>query len=480
MRVPVPDILLPADALGRVHFVGIGGAGLSGIARIMLARGIEVSGSDAKASATIEALRALGAECFVGHHADQVAGADTVVVSTAVRADNPEVVEAERLGLRIIPRSAALESVMQGRDVVAVAGTHGKTTTTSMLTVALQHCGADPSFAIGGDLNESGSNAHDGTGALFIAEADESDGAFLVYSPRVALVTNVEADHLDNYGTEEAYRAAFSQFLGRIDPGGFLVACIDDPGAAALLEEAAGRGLAAIGVGIGSGPDAPEVRAENLRQAGSTSTFTVVDRGRRLGEVQLQVPGQHYVQDALAALACGLRLGYPFADLARGLAAYSGTRRRMELKGEVAGIRVYDSYAHHPREIAGDLEAARSLVGNGRVVVAFQPHMVSRTRIFGAEMGVALGAADEVVVMDIYVAREDPEPGVTARLVADAVPLPADRVVFEPSWSATADHLVDRARPGDLILTLGAGDVTLLGPSVLALLETRAAEGAST
>lgn len=479
MKVPVPDTLLPADALGRVHFVGIGGAGLSGIARIMLARGIEVSGSDAKASATIEALRALGAECFVGHHADQVANADTVVVSTAVRADNPEVVDATRRGLRLIPRSAALESVMQGRDVVAVAGTHGKTTTTSMLTVALQHCGADPSFAIGGDLNESGSNAHDGTGDLFIAEADESDGAFLVYSPRVALVTNVEADHLDNYGTEEAYRAAFSQFLDRIDPAGFLVACTDDPGAATLLEEAVGRGLAAVGVGIGSGPDAPEVRAENLRQAGSTSTFEVVDRGRRLGEVQLQVPGQHYVQDALAALACGLRLGYPFADLARGLGAYSGTRRRMELKGEAGGIRVYDSYAHHPREIVGDLEAARSLVGKGRVVVAFQPHMVSRTRIFGAEMGAALGAADEVVVMDIYVAREDPEPGVTAGLVADAVPLPADRVVFEPSWSATAEHLVARARPGDLILTLGAGDVTLLGPSVLALLEARTTEAAS-
>ncbi|HET6152476.1 MAG TPA: UDP-N-acetylmuramate--L-alanine ligase [Marmoricola sp.] len=470
MRVPIPEELLPAEALGRVHFVGIGGAGLSGIARIMIARGIEVSGSDAKASATIEALRALGAECFVGHAAEQVAKADTVVVSTAVREDNAEVVEAVRLGLRLLPRSAALEAVMRGRRVVAVAGTHGKTTTTSMLTVALQHCGADPSFAIGGDLNESGSNAHDGTGTLFVAEADESDGAFLVYSPEVALVTNVEADHLDNYGTEEAYRAAFTEFLGRIDPDGFLVACGDDPGAADLLEQARGRGLMAVSVGLGDA----EVRAENLRQIGSTSTFEVVDRGRRLGEVQLGVPGRHYVLDALAALAAGLRLGFPFADLARGLGSYSGTRRRMELKGEVGGIRVYDSYAHHPREIAGDLEAARALVGGGRIVVAFQPHMVSRTRIFGAEMGRALGAADEVVVMDIYVAREDPVPGVTSALVADAVPLPSEQVVWEPSWSATADHLVRRAQPGDVILTLGAGDVTLLGPSVLALLEQQA------
>jgi UDP-N-acetylmuramate--alanine ligase len=464
MRVPVPDVLLPADRLGRVHFVGIGGAGLSGIARIMLARGIEVSGSDAKPSATLEALRALGARCYVGHAAEQVRDADTVVVSTAVRADNPEIVESERLGLRLIPRSAALESVMRGRRVVAVAGTHGKTTTTSMLTVALQHCGADPSFAIGGELNESGSNAHDGTGELFIAEADESDGAFLVYSPEVALVTNVEADHLDNYGTPEAYRAAFVEFLDRIDPDGFLVVCVDDPGGADLAATARDRGLTVVPVGESAGA---EVRAENVELVGSTSTFTVVDRGRRLGDVRLQIPGRHYVLDALAALATGLRLGHAFGDLSRGLGAYTGTRRRMELKGEAAGIRVFDSYAHHPREIAGDLEAARSLAGSGRVVVAFQPHMVSRTRIFGAEMGAALGAADDVVVMDVYVAREEPEPGVTGALVADAVPLPADRVVFEPSWSAAVDHLLARARPGDLVLTLGAGDVTLLGPAVL-------------
>ncbi len=206
-----------------------------------------------------------------------------------------------------------------------------------------------------------------------------------------------------------------------------------------------------------------DVRAENLRFLGSTSTFVVVDTGRRLGEVTLQIPGRHYVLDALAALACGLRLGFPFADLARGLSAFSGTRRRMELKGQVGGVRVYDSYAHHPNEIVGDLQAARSLAGEGRVVVAFQPHMVSRTRIFGHDMGVALGAADDVVVMDIYVAREDPEPGVTGALVADAVPLDPDHVVFEPSWSAVAGHLVERARPGDVVLTLGAGDVTLLG-----------------
>jgi UDP-N-acetylmuramate--alanine ligase len=467
MRVPVPAELLPAEALGRVHFVGIGGAGLSGIARIMLARGLTVSGSDAKQSLTLDALRALGATCYVGHDASQVHGADTLVVSTAVRESNPEVVEAQRLGLRMLPRSAALASVMQGRKVVAVAGTHGKTTTTSLLTVALQHCGADPSFAIGGELNESGSNAHDGSGELFVAEADESDGAFLVYSPYVGLVTNVEADHLDNWGTEAAYYAAFEEFLGRIDTTGFLVMCVDDDGAADLAVTARGRGLTVVTVGESAAAD---VRAADVRFAGATSTFTVIDRGRRLGEVRLQIPGRHYVLDALAALAAGLGLGFPFADLARGLGSFSGTRRRMELKGEAGGIRVYDSYAHHPNEIAGDLQAARSLAGEGRVLVAFQPHMVSRTKIFGAAMGRALGAADMVVVMDVYVAREDPEPGVSGALVADAVPLPPEAVVFEPRYASTAAHLVERARPGDVVLTLGAGDVTLLAPEVLAQL----------
>lgn len=471
MRVPVPDTILPADRLGRVHFVGIGGAGLSGIARIMLARGITVSGSDAKESRTLEALRALGARCHVGHAVEHVHDVDTLVVSTAVREDNPEVVEARRQGLRLLPRSAALDAVMQGRRVVAVAGTHGKTTTTSLLTVALQHCGADPSFAIGGELNESGANAHDGSGDLFVAEADESDGAFLVYSPHAAVVTNVEADHLDNYGTEAAYHAAFSAFLERIDPDGFLVTCVDDPGAAALAEQARARGLRTIGVGES---DHADLRAVDTTFAGSSSRFTVMDGPVRLGEVSLQIPGRHYVLDALAALAAGLELGFAFADLARGLESFTGTRRRMELKGEVGGIRVYDSYAHHPNEIAGDLQAARSLAGEGRVVVAFQPHLVSRTRIFGAQMGEALGAADEVVVMDVYVAREDPEPGVTGALVASHVPLPEGQVVFEPSWHATPARLVERARAGDVVLTLGAGDVTLVGPEVLELLAERA------
>lgn len=468
MKIAIPDEVLPAEELGHVHFIGIGGAGLSGIARIMLARGIEVSGSDANDSPTLDALRGLGARCHVGHAADQVRGADTVVASTAVKEDNPEILEAQRLGLRLWPRSAAVESVMRGRKALAVAGTHGKTTTTSLLTVALQHCGVDPSFAIGGELNAAGTNAHDGSGDYFVIEADESDGAFLVYSPYAAVVTNVEADHLDNWGTEEAYRAAFADFLKRIDPQGFLVVCADDPGAAELGAIARSRGQRVVTVGES---DEVDLRASDLVFEGTTSTFTVSRGADVLGSVELQIPGRHYVLDAMVALACGLELGLSFEDFAAGLGTFTGTRRRMEFKGSEAGVRVYDSYAHHPGEIAADLAAARSVAGDGRLLVIFQPHMVSRTKIFGVQMGEALGAADAVVVMDIYLAREAAEPGISGELVRNAVPL--ETAVFEPVWDRAASHILVWAQPGDMVLTLGAGDVTKLGPEILSALAAR-------
>ncbi|WP_110181593.1 UDP-N-acetylmuramate--L-alanine ligase [Nocardioides solisilvae] len=467
MKLPVPTDLLPVEQLGRVHFVGIGGAGLSAIARLMLARGVPVSGSDGADSPTLARLAELGAVVHVGHDAAHVAGADTLVVSTAVREDNPEVVAAQAAGLRVWPRSAGLASLMAGRRTVAVAGTHGKTTTTSLLTVALQAAGADPTYAVGGDLAATGTNAGEGGGDLFVAEADESDGAFLVYRPHAAVVTNVEADHLDHFGTEEAYRAAFTQFLDRIDPEGFLVCVVDDPGAADLAAAARARGLAVVGVGESAAAD---LRLVDLSFEGTRSSATVLSDGEELGRLRLRIPGRHYLLDAVAALAAGLRLGFGFDDLARGLEGFTGTRRRMEAKGEAAGIRVYDSYAHHPVEIAGDLQAARAVAGEGRVVVAFQPHLVSRTRIFGREMGEALAAADEVVVLDVHLAREDPDPTVTGELVARACPLPPDRVAFVPAMDDVPAELVRRARPGDLVLTLGAGSVTTLGPRVLALL----------
>lgn len=468
MKVPVPDELLAAEELGSVHFVGIGGAGLSAIARIMLARGITVSGSDAADSPGLRALVELGATCWVGHAAAHVAGADTVVVSTAVHEDNPEVIAARAAGLRLWPRSAAMQSILQGRRVIAVAGTHGKTTTTSLMTVALQHCGADPSYTIGGQLNSSGVNAGEGGGDLFVAESDESDGAFLVYSPYAAVVTNVEADHLDNWGTPEAYHAGFERFIERIVPGGFLVACIDDPGARALAGTARAQGIETITVGLAADAD---VRVGDLEFAGSRSSFTVSRGGHELGRVDLRIPGRHYVLDAAAALATGLRLGFDFAPFAEGLGAFTGTHRRMEFKGESRGVRVYDSYAHHPNEIAGDLQAGRVLAGAGRLIVAFQPHLVSRTRIFAAQMGAALSAADEVVVLDVYVAREDPDPEVSGALVAAHVDLPGERVHYVPDWAEVAGTLAGLAGPGDLVLTLGAGDVTRIGPLVLGVLD---------
>jgi UDP-N-acetylmuramate--alanine ligase len=468
VRIPVPDVIPPASDLGRVHFVGIGGAGLSAIARIMARQGVPVTGSDDHDTPFLPALREIGVPVHLGYAAAHVGDADTLVVTTAAHDDNPEVLAGRSRGLTILPRSAGLKAAMSGHRVAAVAGTHGKTTTTSMLTMALRAAGADPTYAIGGVLAATGRNADAGAGDLFVAEADESDGAFLVYVPHAALVTNVDADHLDVWGSEAAYRAAFAEFVATIDAGGVLVVCADDPGAAALADVADARDLEVVTVGEDESCD---VRVSGLAVTAAASSFEVSDGHRLLGRVTLQVPGRHYAIDAAGALVLGLRLGFGFDDLARGLGEFTGTGRRMEPKGEAAGVRVYDSYAHHPVEIAGDLAAARALAGDGRLVVAYQPHLVSRTRLFGAAMGEALGAADEVVVLDVYVAREGPDPEVTGRLVADAVPLPAERVHFVPDQDDVPAELVRLVRPGDLVLTLGAGTVTDVGPQVLALLE---------
>ncbi len=461
------------ESLGRVHFVGAGGAGMSGIARILLARGLQVSGSDAKQSRELEALRVLGADVHVGHRAEQVLGADTVVVSTAIRDSNPEVVRARELGLRVLRRAEALAAVMADRRAVAVAGTHGKTTTTSLLTVALQHCGADPSFAIGGNLSDSGVNAHNGSGDLFVAEADESDGSFLLLSPYAAVVTNVEPDHLDHYGTTEAVEQSFADFVATIDPAGFLVTCADDPGAIRLAAFARGVGLATTTYGESSGAD---LRIDKLRLIGTGSAFEVVLRGQRLGPVELRIPGRYNALNAAAALAAGLGLGLPDGVLREGLGGFTGTRRRFDLKGTGDGVRVFDDYAHHPTELTAVLHAAREVVGGGRLVVAFQPHRYSRTAAFRQEFAQALALADEVVVLEVYPAGEDPIPGASGASIAAAVPLPPEHVLFEPSWSAVAGRLAERARPGDLVLTLGAGDVTMIGPETVALLAERLAD----
>jgi UDP-N-acetylmuramate--L-alanine ligase len=477
MGLVTPTEPVALDELGRAHFVGIGGAGMSGIARIMLARGAAVSGSDSGGSAALDELAALGARVHVGHAAGQVGDADTLVVSSAIRDSNPELAEARRRGLRVLHRAAALASLMVGRRVIAVTGTHGKTSTTSMVATVLLETGAAPAYAIGGLLAATGTGAADGTGRDFVAEADESDGSFLMYAPDVAVVTNIEADHLDNYGTERAYRASFERFLARIKPGGLLVTSADDPGARDLAARARALGLRVVTFGESPGADyqvtrvtASGMETELSIRAGGESRphpFGLVDVDVRLG-----VPGHHNALNAAAAFAAAVELGISPALAAVALGRYRGAARRLEPKGEAGGVRVLDTYAHHPTELAADLRAAREITGGstapgrGRVIAVFQPHLYSRTRIFAAEFGAALGLADEAVVLDVYAAREDPEPGVTGRLVADAVP--GGTAHYVADFADVPKVVAALAAPGDLVLTMGAGDITKMGPLVLA------------
>lgn len=457
--------------LGRVHIMGIGGAGMSGIARVMLAQGFPVSGCDAKDSRRLQALRALGADVSVGHDAQHCTTADTLVISTAIPKDHPEVAAAVESQLPVLSRAQALAAVMQGSDGVAVSGTHGKTTTTSMVTVMLQHCGVDPSFVIGSELNETGSNAHLGSGKYFVVEADESDGSFLALPAQAGIVTNIEPDHLNYWGDFASLQAAFKEFVhGICGRKGFVVVCADDPGAAQLAIECANEGLDVRTYG---GSVDADYRMLGPQQGGQGWEFDVVHAGVRLGQVCVHVPGKHNALNALGAVALCLGLGLPIHDVLSGIARFTGTRRRFDFKGSAAGVRVFDDYAHHPTEIAATLNAAREVAGSGRVIVAFQAHHYYRTALFLKEFGEALGLADEVVVLEIFAPGETPVPGVSGQTMAAGVPLAEGRVVFEPSFSAVPRHLAERAQPGDIVMTLGAGDIGLMAPEVLDLLRMR-------
>ncbi|WP_405570297.1 UDP-N-acetylmuramate--L-alanine ligase [Streptomyces phaeochromogenes] len=450
-------------AMDRPHFIGIGGAGMSGIAKILAQRGAKVAGSDAKESATAEALRALGATVHIGHAAGHLADdATCVVVSSAIRADNPELARAAELGIPVVHRSDALARLMDGLRPIAVAGTHGKTTTTSMLAVSLSTLGLNPSYAIGGDLDAPGSNALHGEGEIFVAEADESDRSFHKYAPEVAIVLNVELDHHANYASMDEIYESFETFADKIVPGGTLVITADHEGARELTrrlsddvkvvtygesEDADVRVLSVVAQGLKS-----EVTVE---LDGSTLTFTV------------SVPGRHYAHNAVAALAAGAALGIPAAELAPAIASYTGVKRRLQLKGEAAGVQVIDSYAHHPTEMTADLEAMRAAAGDARILVVFQPHLFSRTQELGKEMGESLALADASVVLDIYPAREDPIPGVTSELIIEAARAAGADVTPASDKAHVPAVVAGMAKPGDLVLTMGAGDVTDLGPEIL-------------
>jgi len=462
--------LLPDD--GRVHLVGVGGAGMSALARLMLARGVAVSGTDAKESRRLVALRSLGAQVLIGHgHAvlDAHPPLRVVVASTAIPADNPEISTARERQIPVWTRAQALNAVMQGTDPIAVAGTHGKTTTTSMVTVALQACGVDPSFAIGSELQSSGTNAHWGSGPHFVVEADESDGSFLLIEPVIGIITNVEADHLDHWSDYTAIEDAFVEF-GRHVGDGTVVTCADDPGARAVTERLRAEGVEVMTYGVAEDADVRIVDADAAERGWA---FGIVANGVRVGRIALQVPGRHNALNATAAVATALRLGLPFEQVTEGLSSFTGTARRFELRGDVEGVRVYDDYAHHPTEVEATLRAAREVVGGGRVIVVFQSHRYTRTAAFAREFGEALGLADDVVVLEVYSAGEQAIPGASGSVVAAAVPLPAECVVFEPSFARVPQIVADRVRPGDIVLTMGAGDVGLLAPEIVDVLRAR-------
>jgi UDP-N-acetylmuramate--alanine ligase len=441
----------------RLHFIGIGGAGMSGLARIALSHGITVSGSDAKDSTVLSALSALGAQVHPAHQADQVNGSDFVIYSTAISQTNVELVRARELNLPVLTRAQALATLMSESKSIAVAGTHGKTTTSSMLTVALQACGLDPSFAIGGTLTSSGSNAHRGTGDLFVAEADESDGSFIEYRPFAAIVTNVEHDHVDYFATEADVTKAFAEFAETIAKDGYLIYCADDQGSAHLALTITDLNL--ISYGTREGTDL-FIDSINLLPMGSTAR--VIWKGRTIGNLSLQVPGLHNVLNAGAALAMALVLGAPAAEALTGLASFHGTGRRFELKATVHGIRVVDDYGHHPTEIDVTLNAAKRYAGEGRVLVVFQPHRYSRTQAFMNQFAKALSIADEVVLLEVYAASEKPIPGITSQTITEQM----TNGHFIPNFLEATEWVIAQAKPGDVILTLGAGDVNSLAPII--------------
>jgi len=460
---------------GRVHIVGIGGAGMSGIARVLLARGIEVSGSDAKDSRRLQALKPLGGKVFVGHDAENLvlsgAQPSCLVISTAIGTDNPEVVKANELGIPVVSRAIALAELLENSTTISVAGTHGKTTTTSMVTVILQNAGKDPSFVIGSEMNESGSNAHQGSGELFVVEADESDGTFLVLPTTLGIVTNVEADHLNYWGTYEAVEQAFVDFVVSTgDRDGCAVICGDDPGAKIVTQRARELGAKVITYGQGEDNDA----VLTLLPSGTVgSEFKISYQGQIHGPIKLLVPGAHNALNATAAFVAALTEGCTSKQCVNGLQSFTGTHRRFEFRGEVSGVRVFDDYAHHPTEIDAVLRAARTVVGQGRVLAAFQAHHYYRTALFSKEFGQALGLADFVVVLEVFAPGEVPIPGASGSTMAGNVPLPPEQVVFEPSWSKVPGHLVEHAQPGDIVLTLGAGDIGMMCPEILNLLEAK-------
>jgi UDP-N-acetylmuramate--alanine ligase len=461
VRSAATDVVPALADLGRVHIMGIAGAGMSGLARILIERGIEVTGCEARESITVSALRALGATVAIGHSPAHLDDADTFVYTTAINPKHEEFAAARASGKPVLRRAAALAAALEDKRCVAISGTHGKTTTTSLLTVGAQACGVDPSFAIGGNLYETGKNAHLGTGDLAIVEADESDGSFLLARPSSAIVTNVEADHLENHGDLEGIFRAFEQFVDRVDHNGLLLACADDDGARRVARYAHESGRRVLTYGEHEDAD---VRVTDIVVLPDAVEFKVTGPGLADRRVRVgALIGRHMALNAAAALTMAAELGLDVDAVVAAWARFGGVHRRFESHGEAGGVRVYDDYAHHPTEIAASLTAARAAVGaGGRLIAVFQPGTYSRTQTFAREFADALALADIAVVMDIFPAREEPIPGVTGAMIADLIALPPEQVIYEPSYAATPARIAAVARPGDLVQTMGIGNVYLL------------------
>ena len=460
MIKPDPTLIIPAD-LGAVHFVGIGGSGMSGIARLFLEAGHTVTGSDVRESDNVLALRALGARIAIGHDAANVGDADTLVVTGALWQDNPEYVLALERGIPVLHRSQALAWLIQKHRLVSVAGAHGKTTSTGMIVTGLLGLGQDPSFVNGGVIESLGVSSGSGSDDLFVVEADESDGSFLLYNTAVALITNVDPDHLDHYGSLEAFEAAFVEFARKASE--FVVISSDDPGAVTVTGQLAGMRVITFGEDA-----AADARVHSIVTDGPVR-FQVAWADRDYSAA-LRIPGKHNAINAAGAFAVLAGLGFDPAASLEAIAGFGGTERRFQLHGTVRGVSVYDDYAHHPTEVAAALSAARTVVGTGRIIAVHQPHLYSRTRVFAQEFADTLEKyADLTIVLDVYGAREDPEPGVTGALVAERFTDPS-HVRFVPDWQDAADYLASIAREGDFVVTLGCGDVYRIVPQLLASL----------
>jgi len=453
-----------------IHFVGIGGIGMSGIAEVLLASDFAVTGSDAKASDTTRRLEELGAKCFVGHAAVQVGDADVVVFSSAVTKDNPELLIARANNVPVIPRAEMLAELMRLKDGVAIAGSHGKTTTTSLVATVLREAGLDPTVVIGGKLNALGTNAARGLGNLLVAEADESDGSFLHLTPVIAVITNIDAEHLDHYGTHERVKDAFAQFASHVPFYGLVVACLDHPHVQAILPRIEKRVLT---YGLSAQAD---YRAKDPVVQGLSTRFTLLRRGVPAGEFTVRMPGIHNVLNALAVIAVADELEVPEAITRQALANFTGVQRRFTVLGEHVlpqgglPITVVDDYGHHPAEVIATLEAAQRAYGR-RIVAVFQPHRYSRTHHSWQELTRAFNRADVLFLTDVYAAGEAPIEGASSERLADAVRAHGHRDV---SWvgprNALSSALIARLEPGDVVITLGAGDITKTGPELLAQL----------